>query len=234
MFFLIFVLLYPSSFPHVLVFVSICNSSPLQCAFVFISITFNLCLGVHLHLHRAQVKILWFVFGLCYLCLIIYVLLFVFSGLHLLFCSCFVGCFAFCYFAFFLCFAKTLCWNVLFFAIYFSHFVLCWNTSCSIEVLLTLVFSLCWSTYCSIEALCTLVFLLPVLRSVLLQYFSLWCSCFTLCYLCSIALCFVVHLHLQMPYYIQVCFLAFVCFLFSFACLYLFIFFMVFIFLLCK
>ncbi len=52
-FFFLFVLWSPSSFPHTLVFVPICNSSPPQCAFIFISIMLNLCLGVHFHLHCA-------------------------------------------------------------------------------------------------------------------------------------------------------------------------------------
>ncbi len=171
----------------------------------------------------------WFLF--CCLCFCVCTLLFVFVVL-------FVFCTSFCSF---FCIFWVLCWSTLFVAIYSLHFVFCWNISrssvfallkyfllwCfrSIEIFFILVFSLCWNIFHSFEVLCTLVFVLCVLQSVLLQYFSVWCSCFTFF--------FAMHLHLQVPCCIQVCFLTFICFWFSFTCLYSFIFWMVFVFLLC-
>ncbi len=89
--------------------------------------------------------------------------------LHLLFCSCFASCFAFCYFAIPFCILLALCWNVLFFMIYSSRFVFCWNIYCSI-VFTLLKYFLFWC-YHSIEAFIAL-----------LKHFALWCLCFVKCY----------------------------------------------------
>jgi hypothetical protein len=61
---------------------------PPQSTLIFISITFILCLGVYLHFHHVQMRILWFLFGLCYLCSMISILLFVLLCLHFVICVC--------------------------------------------------------------------------------------------------------------------------------------------------
>jgi hypothetical protein len=153
----------------------------------------QLMLGVHLHLHCIQVRILWFVLRLYYLCSTIFVLLFVVCVCTLLFvfvvlfmfyklfCNCFL------HFSCTLLKRSILCDLFFAFCALLKHFLL-W-CSCFVDALLVLVFLFYWSIFTLVFLLCWSIFcssVLTLLKHISLcwntLHFGVCASCFTKCF----------------------------------------------------